>query len=153
MKDLSQKLNRITQIKNAVVCMRLANLLSSKSFGISKDKIEALELIDDKIKMADVKVNPGELYFTFQGPSAERDFCVYMQRIDKVFSIDEINTLSTLMGYDVFEYQPGPIMKKGGPGGPNCKHKWVRFRGKFIISGNVPTDRQIDSLVNKSIFN
>jgi len=119
--------------------------------GTHKRFIEAIELIDTE-QFKDVKVNPGDEYYVFTGPAAERDFCKFMVKIDKVFSIDEINTLSTLMGYDVFEYQPGPIMKNGGPGGPNCKHKWRRFRGKFITSGNVPTNRQIDVLINKSVF-
>jgi hypothetical protein len=104
------------------------------------------------MKFKDIPVKKGDEYYVFDGPAAERDFCVYMQKIDKVFSIEDINTLSTIMGYDVFEYQPGPIMKEGGPGGPNCKHKWRRFRGKFIISGNVPTSRQIDALIRRSVF-
>lgn len=119
--------------------------------GKQKRFVEAIELIDGE-HFKDVKVNPGDEYYVYTGPQAERDFCKFMLKIDKVFSIEEINTLSTLMGYDVFRYEPGPIMPNGGPGGPNCKHKWRRFRGKFIVSGNVPTNRQIDVLINKSVF-
>ena len=120
-------------------------------FGTPKSKIIAYELIDCH-QFKDIPVVPGEEYYVYAGPPAERDFCVYMLKIDKVFSRTEIDVLSTLMGYDVFEYEPGPVMKKGGPGGPNCKHKWRRFRGKFIISGNVPKSSQIDALVRRSIF-
>jgi hypothetical protein len=143
---------RVLQIKTAVQFTTLQNLLRSDRFGISKNKVEALELIEGSMKFKDIPVKKGDEYYVFDGPAAERDFCVYMQKIDKVFSIEDINTLSTIMGYDVFEYEPGPIMKEGGPGGPNCKHKWRRFRGKFIISGNVPSNRQIDALIRRSVF-
>jgi len=134
---------------NLIKRIKLSYKLSS--MGIPKRFIEAEELLEMQ-HFKDIKVGRGDEYYVFAGPTAERDFCVFMLKIDKVFSIEEINTLSTLMGYDVFQYEPGPIMKHGGPGGPNCKHKWRRFRGKFIISGNVPTNRQIDVLINKSVF-
>lgn len=154
MKNIQDKSSRINQINSVIKFNKLSKLLLSNKFGVPKSKVEALELIeDDKIKMKDIEVKRGDLYYVFDGPSPERDFCVYMMKIDKVFSIEDIEALSILMGYDVFEYQPGPIMPNGGPGGPNCKHKWRRFRGKFIDSGDVPKDRQIGSLVNKSIFN
>lgn len=145
-------LKRILQIKQAVSLVRLNSLLASKRFGVSKSQVEAIELIDGKQSFKDIDVKRGDEYYVFAGPPAERDFCRFMLKIDKVFSIEDIETLSTLMGYDVFEYEPGPIHENGGPGGPECKHKWRRFRGKFIISGNVPTKRQIDVLINKSIF-
>ena len=137
---------------NRIENLKMTCLLMSKSFGVSKSKVEAIELLDGKQTFKDIDVKRGDEYYVFDGPEAERDFCVYMKRIDKVFSIEDINTLSTLMGYDVFQYEPGPIMPNGGPGGPNCKHKWRRFRGKFIISGNVPTNRQIDTLIRKNVF-
>jgi hypothetical protein len=135
---------------NIIRKFKLAYQLSK--LGTPKRFIEAIELVDEKQTFKDIEVKRGDEYYVFTGPEAERDFCVFMKKIDKVFSIEEINTLSTLMGYDVFQYEPGPIMPNGGPGGPNCKHKWRRFRGKFIISGNVPTKRQIDVLINKSVF-
>lgn len=135
-------MNLIQRIKLSYHALRL---------GTPKRFVEAIEIIDSG-HFKDIPVGRNDEYYVFAGPPAERDFCVFMLKIDKVFSIEEINTLSTLMGYDVFEYQPGPIMPNGGPGGPNCKHKWRRFRGKFIISGNVPTNRQIDVLINKSVF-
>lgn len=153
MSNYQNKLNKINRIAQVVKHQKLINLLFSNKFGVPKSKVEAIEMLDDKTKMKDITVKRGDEYYVFDGPSPERDFCVYMMKIDKVFSIEDINAMSILMGYDVFEYQPGPIMKDGGPGGPNCKHKWRRFRGKFITDGNVPSDRQIGSLVNKSIFN
>ena len=135
-------MNLISRIKLSYNLLRL---------GTPKRFIEAVEMLEVS-QFKDIKVDPNEEYYVYQGPPAERDFCVFMLKIDKVFSRTEIDTLSTLMGYDVFQYEPGPIMKHGGPGGPNCKHKWRRFRGKFITSGNVPTNRQIDVLINKSVF-
>ena len=145
-------LKRIKRIRQALTLYTLQNHLNSKSFGVPKSKVEVHELIEVNQSFKDIDVKRGDEYYVFAGPKAERDFCVYMMRIDKVFSIEDINTLSTLMGYDVFEYEPGPIHPNGGPGGPECKHKWRRFRGKFIISGNVPTNRQIDALIRKNIF-
>lgn len=143
---------KVCQIKQALTLDRLRYHLNSKKFGKPKSQVEAYELIEGPMKFKDIPVKKSDEYYVFDGPEAEREFCVYMQKIDKVFSIEDINTLSTIMGYDVFEYEPGPVMPNGGPGGPNCKHKWRRFRGKFIISGNVPTNRQIDALVRRSVF-
>lgn len=143
---------RLKQIRQAIALSRLRGFLTDPKHGKPKSHVEAYEIIDGKQDFKDIEVKRGDEYYVFDGPAAERDFCRYMQKIDKVFSIEEINTLSTLMGYDVFQYEPGPIMPEGGPGGPNCKHKWRRFRGKFIISGNVPKAAQIDALVRRSVF-
>ena len=152
MNSFEQKIANLKRIKKVIVNHKMVKLLLSKQFGVNQSNVEVLAYGDEyKTMMAD-RSAVGQDFYYYAGPIAERDFCVTIQRIDKVFSIDEINAISTLTGYDVFKYEPGPIMKKGGPGGPNCKHYWIKFRGKFINTP-APTNRQISNIVNNSIFN
>ena len=139
----------LSRLKKAITSIRLKRTVNN--IGYSKSSIEAIEFIDCKHKF-DIQVDKGDEYYVYDGPDAERDFCVYMLKIDRVFSRDQIDKLSNAMGYDVFEYTPGPIHPNGGPGGPECKHKWRRFRGKFIITGNVPKSLQIDALIRRNVF-
>lgn len=144
MNDLMQS---IQLLKQALLFNKL------KSMGVNKEYVEAIEILNNKETFASRDAKDGEYYYYWPEVVHEnsRDFCKQMVKLGKVFSIQEINTMSTFMGYDVFEYQPGPIHQHGGPGGPECKHYWVRFRGK-IISTPAPTDNQINTLINKSIF-
>jgi len=63
-----------------------------------------------------------------------------MLKIDKVFSQSEIDRISDELGYDVLVYC----------GSYNCRHQWIRFRGKRINTP-VPTSRQIRKLINDGI--
>lgn len=150
MNTLERKLANLKTINKVIVNQKMVSLLLRRGFGVNQSNVEVL-VYGDKTMMAD-RTATGQDFYYYGGPAAERDFCRVIQKIDKVFSIDEINAMSVLTGYDVFEYQPGPIMPTGGPGGPNCRHYWIKFRGKFINTP-APTDRQIANIVNNSIFN
>lgn len=107
--------------------------------GTPRNQVEALP---DSGSFADRKPEDGEEYWYFSGPLDEktRPFCRLMLRLDKVFSTSEINTISTFLNYDVLQYK----------GSYNCRHKWVRFRGKRISTAP-PTANQIRSLIDKGI--
>ena len=69
----------------------------------------------------------GEIKFRYSGPSAQRDFCKAMQRLNKVYTLEEINSMSGLNpgfgargsnSYNIFKYK----------GGPNCQHYWEQVR-------------------------
>lgn len=150
---IDPKQNNIEQLKSIVRMQTLRGKLESNGFGHSSKNVIAYEIITDRTEMAKDRPATGDEFYYYSGPVSDdtRDFCRYMLRVDKVFSRAEIDFMSRMMGYNVFEYVPGPIMPNGGPGGPNCKHRWIRFRGKFI-STPAPTDSQITSLINKNIF-
>lgn len=120
------KLKDIAQFKHE---QTLLNLVRSK--GIPRNQVEALNEEFDR------KPKSGEAYYYYTGPDDEktRKFCKTLLKLDKVISETEINALSSLTGYDVLEYR----------GSYNCRHKWVRFRGK-IISTPPLTTRQLDNL-------
>lgn len=119
-------------------------------FGVPQSYVEVLDLGEEQF---DRKLKKGEEYYYYSGGIQDntRDFCRYMLKVDKVYSKSEIDFMSDMIGFDIFKYVPGPVRPKGGPGGPNCKHKWVRFRGKFI-STPAATDRQIKTLIERHIF-
>ena len=109
----------------------------SQKLGIEKSKI-----LEIPIELASRKPKEGEDYYYYSGPLDEktREFCSHMINLDKVFSSTDIDIMSNYLNYDVLKYK----------GSYNCRHKWVRFRGK-IISTPEPTVRQIRILVNKGI--
>lgn len=119
--------------------------------GAKQEYFEVLE-IEPKEEF-DRSLKKGEEYYYYNGEVSDntRDFCKYMLRVDKVYSKAEIDFMSRMIGFNIFKYTPGEIMPKGGPGGPNCKHSWVRFRGNRI-SSPAATDNQIKTLITKHIF-
>lgn len=116
---------------------RLLKLLSSDKFGTKKTHV-----IELKETFANRKPEKGESYYYYSGPDDDktRQFCKLMLKIDKVFSQEEIDKISEELNYDVLEYR----------GAYNCRHKWVRFRGK-IISTPKPTMREIRKLIIEGI--
>ena len=84
----------------------------------------------------------GEAYYYYSGPLDEktRPFCKKMLQMDKVFSEKEIKKISGYLNYDVLEFV----------GAYNCRHRWVRFRGKEIATAP-PTVKQINDLIRAGI--
>jgi hypothetical protein len=108
-----------------------------KKFGIPKKEVVA---IPDTF--ADRKPQEGENYYYYNGPEDDktRKFCKRMLKIDKVFSTTDIEILSNYLDYDVLKYK----------GSYNCRHDWVKFRGKRISTPE-PTVAQIRSLIKDGI--
>jgi hypothetical protein len=109
----------------------------SKNFGVKKS-----DVIEIPIELASRKPKEGENYYYYSGPLDEktREFCTHMLTLDKVFSSTDIDIMSNYLNYDVLKYR----------GSYNCRHKWIKFRGK-IISTPEPTVRQIRGLIKKGI--
>lgn len=122
-------------IANFRVEHALFNLFSTK--GIPKSQIEEI-----KEEFADRPVKKGENYYYYSGPLDEktRPFCKQMLAYDKVVSETDIDILSNYLDYDVKLYK----------GSYNCRHKWVKFRGKRISTPEL-TIPQIRKLVSKGI--
>lgn len=110
-------------------------LMSEK--GISKSLVEEV-----KEEFADRKPKAGETYYYYTGPLDDktRAFCKQMLKYDKVVSETDIDILSNYLDYDVKKYK----------GSYNCRHSWVRFRGKRILTPEL-TIPQIRKLTNLGI--
>ncbi len=115
--------------------MAILSLL--KTNGIPRKLIEEIPLT-----FADRKLVPGEDYYVYSGPFDDktRSFCKKLLTIDKVISSLDIDILSNYLNYDVLQYK----------GSYNCRHKWRKFRGKFILTPEL-TVQQIKDLVRKGI--
>ncbi len=105
--------------------------------GISKSLVEEV-----KYEFADRKPKPDEEYYYYSGPLDDktRPFCKQMLKYDKVVSSVDIDILSNYLNYDVKLYK----------GSYNCRHKWVRFRGKRILTPEL-TITQIRKLTSLGI--
>jgi hypothetical protein len=105
--------------------------------GYSKSEVETLPE-----NFAERKPEDGLTYWYYSGPldGKTRAFCRLMLKIDKVFSDEQIAKISEELGYDVLEYM----------GAYNCRHTWIRFRGKLILTPN-PTIREIRKLINDGV--
>jgi hypothetical protein len=103
-----------------------------KKYGIPRWQIEEV-----KEEFADRKPQEGMNYYYYVGPNDEktRAFCKQMLKYDKVVSELDIEILSNYLNYDVKEYK----------GSYNCRHNWVKFRGKRISTPEL-TVRQIKRL-------
>ena len=125
---------RLRAIKRIAEEYKLLRGLSK--IGISKSKVEQ---IDESFDRAPKK---GEEYYYYSGPLDEktRPFCKKMLEMDKVFSKKEIDKLSGYLNYDVLEFV----------GAYNCRHHWVRFRGREIATPP-PTVKQINDLIRAGI--
>jgi hypothetical protein len=106
-------------------------------YGTSKSHIQELP-----IELATRNPEEGLTYWYYSGPLDEktRPFCKRLLSMDKVFSDEEIKKISDELNYNVLEFV----------GAYNCRHSWVRFRGK-IISTPAPTVREIRKLINDGI--
>ena len=105
--------------------------------GIDKSRIEEIPE-----QFANRKPQEGTNYYYYSGPLDEktRDFCKQMLKYDKVVSEVDIDILSNYLNYDVKKYK----------GSYNCRHSWVKFRGKIISTPEL-TINQIRNLVKKGI--
>lgn len=124
-----EHLKRITLERNIITVLR--------KYGVLKSSIEQLP-----DSFADRKPESGQTYWYYSGPLDEktRPFCKRLLNLDKVFSEEEIQKISQELNYDVLSYK----------GAYNCRHRWIRFRGK-IISTPAPTIRDIRKLINDGI--
>lgn len=122
-------------IANFKIENALLKLFATK--GIPKSQV-----IEFKQEFADRPAKKGEEYYYYSGPLDEktRPFCRQMLAYDKVVSSVDIDILSNYLNYDVKKYK----------GSYNCRHKWVRFRGKRISTPEL-TIPQIRKLVSKGI--
>ena len=114
------------------------NLLSLiRDKGIPKHLIKEIPH-----EFADRPLVEGEDYYVYDGPLDDktRAFCKKLLSIDKVISSLDIDILSNYLGYDVLAYK----------GSYNCRHKWRKFRGKFILTPEL-TVGQIKDLVRRGI--
>lgn len=107
-----------------------------RKIGLNRSEVEEIPDSFDRLP------KKGEEYYYYMGPLDEktRDFCKKMLQMDKVFSKKEIDKLSGYLNYDVLEFV----------GAYNCRHQWVRFRGKEIPSAP-PTVKQINDLIRSGV--
>lgn len=124
-----QHLRRIKLERDVFACLQ--------KYGVKRSSVEQITE-----EFANRTPEEGRQYWYYSGPLDDktRAFCKRMLTIAKVFSDEEIQKISDELNYDVLQFN----------GAYNCRHSWIRFRGK-IISTPAPTVRDIRKLINDGI--
>ncbi len=113
--------------------------LSGAEFNTVANVLDAIKGLDILDRLSIKKGEPAETRYMYSGPRAERKFCRAMQRLNKLFTRQEIAEMMNInrdFGHDGSAYS-----KWSFKGGPNCKHFWSEvavFKGtdgrKVIIN-------------------
>ena len=137
----------LIQVKNKTMCTiheylkgeTLAELIKHlEASGVKLKEDQEIEYINETFD----HIDPNESFYYYQGPMDDktRPFCEFMLQQDKLYSQEDIDRLSALLGYDVFLYVAGF----------NCRHKWSRARIKTHIQDGYHPDQPSDRDMNKA---
>jgi hypothetical protein len=130
---------------------------AKEQFSLLSDILKGLSVID-ALTTNQAADSPGERFYRYSGPPAERAFCRAILRMNKVYSKKDIDDMEAAginrafghegEPYSIFEYQ----------GGPYCKHKWNKllvFRGtnnQKVIVDEGPADGNAGITMNNRPF-
>ena len=81
--------------------------------------VQALDILGKRIKQGQ-----SETKYRYGGPRAERNFCKAMQRLQKLYTKDEIKEMGLRVGNGMPVYGSSANNILNWKGGPNCKHYW-----------------------------
>lgn len=102
----------------------------NEEFTSVTDVAKAIQGLDILSKLGIGSGEPAETKYRYTGPSAQRSFCKAMMRLNKMYSISDMDTLRSRLSvvnpnmgpdgrnsYDVFKYK----------GSVNCRHFWSKL--------------------------
>jgi len=82
--------------------------------------VQALDILGRRIKQGE-----SETKYRYAGPMAERNFCRAMQRLQKLYTWEELKEMGRRVGNDMpLHGTPREFNLIDWKGGPNCKHFW-----------------------------
>jgi len=81
--------------------------------------VQALDILGKRIKKGE-----SETKYRYAGPLAQRNFCKAMQRLQKLYTKDEIKEMGLRVGNGMPVYGSSANNILNWKGGPNCKHYW-----------------------------
>ena len=109
---------------------KIIDFLSSGEVGVSTENLildeeenkKGERVFSLKKKSINNAIDPNTPFYIYSGPNDDktRPFCKALLKLNKLFSLEDIDRLSIYVGYDVELYF----------GGFNCRHKWKRARIK-----------------------
>lgn len=118
--------------------------LSGAEFNTVTDVLDAIKGLDIINRLIVKKGEPAETRYMYSGPKAERKFCRAMQRLNKLFTRQEIAEMMNI-NRD-FGHEGAAYSKWSFKGGPNCKHFWSEVavfkgtNGRRIIINRGPAE-------------
>ena len=81
--------------------------------------VAALDILGKRIKKGE-----SETKYRYAGPPAERNFCKAMQRLQKLYTWEELKEMGRRVGNGMPVYGEREFNLIDWKGGPNCRHYW-----------------------------
>lgn len=78
----------------------------------------------DILGRRDIDADQSEIKYRYAGPTAQRNFCKAMQRMQKLYSWEELQEMGRRVGNGMPVYGDREFNIIDWKGGPNCKHYW-----------------------------
>ena len=97
--------------------------LTKQQFSTIKDFLNGVMAFDILGKLGIKKEQKPERRYKYTGPSAERNFCKAMLRLNKIYTKEEISDMSQKIDTG-FRHNKQPYSLFDFKGGVNCKHFW-----------------------------
>ena len=98
--------------------------LSGAEFNTVVDVLDAIKGLDILKRLNIKQGESAETRYMYTGPRAERKFCKAMQRLNKLFTRQEILQMMDINRPFGHGEGGAPYSKWSYKGGPNCKHFW-----------------------------
>tara|TARA_R110000772_G_scaffold208154_2_gene318630 strand:+ start:2546 stop:3598 length:1053 start_codon:yes stop_codon:yes gene_type:complete len=84
--------------------------------------VQALDILSRR----DIKQGDSEVKYRYGGPLAQRNFCKSMQKLQKLYTYEELQEIGTRVGNGMPVYGSAKFNVINWKGGPNCKHYWEK---------------------------
>jgi hypothetical protein len=104
--------------------------LKQENFGTIGDFLKGLSVINSLTTWQAAK-DEGETFYRYGGRPAERNFCLAMQRINRVYTFEDIQGMRGLN--NEFGHKQNPYSIWNYKGGLYCHHRWQKLK---IFRGN-----------------
>lgn len=96
---------------------------TKKEFNTITDWLKGVAALDI-LGRRDIDADQSEIKYRYAGPSAQRNFCKAMQRMQKLYTWEELQEMGQRVGNGMPVYGERRFNIIDWKGGPNCKHYW-----------------------------
>ena len=111
------------------VSSRIQSLITDGKIKVTERIKEATKIepqMEEKLEVRYKYAWSPEFTNTDKLEATSREFCKTMLGLDRLYTREDINTLSRIMGYSVWNRRGGWYTSPGGKPRPQCRHIWLQ---------------------------